>query len=380
MTMTTNEKVDPISPEEVKVTHEDGIPLVDPRNGTDIIRHRSEAYYTQFLSDAALQRKPSAIHALVPLEQTPGVVSLLAGKPNSTTFPFTQLTFTAPDPSPYTEISSSSSSRAIISVTLKEDLLSQGLQYTATPGMDGLIEWFEQLQERVHGRNARREGWSVSVGCGARELVGKSIEAFVNPGGPVLVDADTKLHLHQIPIFQVHSCRIIDIPTDSFGILPSTLETILETWNVTPTNPRPKILFTIPYGVGPETCRERRLEVLKVVRKWGVIILEDDPYYYLTPPSKRARAECSSYFALETELSSEAGVVGYGHVVRYDTLTTTLGPGLGVGWISGPGPLVGVVDTYSSSANLQAPSVSQAVALALLRAWGHEGFLKYVEG
>ncbi|KAF9261531.1 PLP-dependent transferase [Marasmius fiardii PR-910] len=366
-----SEKVNPIS---TSVTHSDGIPVdtamvekpittCDVQSLNGIVRYRPEIYYAQFMSELALRRKPSAIHELVPLEQTPGVVSLLAGKPNAGTFPFTEVKFTVKDP--YRRGSES----VDVSVTVNGGLLAEGLQYTSTPGIGGLISWFERLQERVHGRKASVEGWRISVGCGSRELVRKAIEAFINPGGLVMVDVHTKPHLDRIATFGIHSCQVVDIQADSFGIIPSSLEYILETWT---TNPRPKVLYTIPFGVGSETSRERKLEILRISKKWDIIVLEDDPYYYLSSPSKRA--ECPSYFSLEKELEGEIG-----HVLRFDTLSTTIAPGLGLGWISGPEALVHAVDTYTSSANLQAPTVSQAFALALLCAWGHEGFLSYVE-
>ena len=107
----------------------------------------------------------SLVHTLIPLEQTPGVISLLAGKPNVSTFPFLDLTFTARD--------SRDHRNPDISVPIFGALLSQGLQYGATPGIDGLLSWFEQLQELVHGRKAVGEGWRISIGCGSRELVSK---------------------------------------------------------------------------------------------------------------------------------------------------------------------------------------------------------------
>ncbi|KAL0563826.1 hypothetical protein V5O48_018237 [Marasmius crinis-equi] len=170
-------------------------------------------------------------------------------------------------------------------------------------------------------------------------------------------------------MFVLKQCA--DIATDASGIIPSSLESVLETWTDSRSTARPRLLYVIPFGVGPETTRERRKEILRIVRKWGVVILEDDPYYYISSSSKRA--EYPSYFALEREEEE------VGHVLRYDTLSKIVAPGLSIGWMSGPEVLVNAVDTYTSTANLQAATVNQAVALALLSTWGHDGFLKHVE-
>ncbi|KAJ8089010.1 hypothetical protein PM082_014258 [Marasmius tenuissimus] len=356
-----------------RLTHEDGLPVELDTNAADGsvlsdkgkgIPYRPEAYYGQFLTENAVQRKPSAIHALFPLEQTPGVISLLAGKPNVLTFPFLELSFTARD--------SRDAGNSDISVPISGPLLSQGLQYGATPGINGLLLWFEQLQELVHGRKAVGEGWRISIGCGSRELMSKTVQALVNPGGPVLVDSNSKNHLDQTPIFYTHPVEVVEIPVDGLGIVPSKLESILETWTDTRATPRPQVLYTIPFGVGPTTSRERRIEILKIAKRWDIVILEDDPYYYLSSPSQRA--ECPSYFSLERDSLGEVG-----QVLRYDTLSKIIAPGLSIGWVSGPEALVNAVDTFTSTANLQAGTVSQTVSLALLSAWGHEGFLKHVE-
>ncbi|KAL0564885.1 hypothetical protein V5O48_017148, partial [Marasmius crinis-equi] len=174
----------------MSATHSDGVPvLVDAidntKTSTGPIKCRPETYYAQFLTEDAIQRKPSAseywirqgrlssdlrtilIHNLFPLEQTPGIISLLAGKPNVSTFPFLELSFTARDAHRPTD------DKSDVSVSITGPLLSQALQYGATPGINGLLSWFEKLQERVHGRKAVGEGWRISIGCGSRELVSK---------------------------------------------------------------------------------------------------------------------------------------------------------------------------------------------------------------
>ncbi|KAK1221335.1 hypothetical protein PQX77_015855 [Marasmius sp. AFHP31] len=325
-----------------KLTHEDGLPVELDTNATDGsvssdqgkgIRYRPEAYYGQFLTENAVQRKPSAIHALFPLEQTPGVISLLAGKPNVLTFPFLELSFTARD--------SRDAGNSDISVPISGPLLSQGLQYGATPGINGLLSWFEQLQELVHGRKAVGEGWRISIGCGSRELMSKTIQALVNPGGPVLVDSNSKNHLLQRSDTNLLHAPGGEIPVDDLGIVPSKLESILEAWTDTRATPRPQVLYTIPFGVGPTTSRQRRIEILKIAKRWDIVILEDDPYYYLSSPSQRA--ECPSYFSLERDSLDEVG-----QVLRYDTLSKIIAPGLSIGWVSGPEALVNAVDTFVS--------------------------------
>ena len=97
------------------------------------------------------------------MEKTPGLISLLAGKPNAATFPFTSLNFTARSPiDPNKELS----------LSLDEDDLLQGLQYGDTAGLKKLCDWFAGLQTLNHGRK-KDEGWRISVGSGSQDLIYK---------------------------------------------------------------------------------------------------------------------------------------------------------------------------------------------------------------
>ncbi|KAG5637955.1 hypothetical protein H0H81_002483 [Sphagnurus paluster] len=110
---------------------------------------------------------------------------------------------------------------------------------------------------------------------------------------------------------------------------------------------------------------ERRKEVLRLAREHDLIILEDDPYYYLyygkaeRPPS---------YFALELE---EPEV---GRVLRFDSLSKILSAGIRIGFASGPKPLLQAIDRHTSASNLQTASLTQAIVYKLLASWGYEGF------
>jgi tryptophan aminotransferase len=90
------------------------------------------------------------------------VISLLAGKPNAALFPFNSVQFTAPH--------ADGSGEALFSVD--DDLLSMGLQYAPTAGIQPMVEWLTEFQEQEHGRR-RGEGWRVSVTAGSQDGIYK---------------------------------------------------------------------------------------------------------------------------------------------------------------------------------------------------------------
>lgn len=112
-------------------------------------------------------RHVCAVRGLYPLEQTPGVISLLAGKPNDVMFPFTSVQFSVPCPD--------SSEQMLLKVD--DDLLSMGLQYAPTSGIPPMVEWLTKFQEQEHGRR-RQEGWRVSVTAGSQDAIYKARPAI----------------------------------------------------------------------------------------------------------------------------------------------------------------------------------------------------------
>ncbi|KAF9553975.1 PLP-dependent transferase [Agrocybe pediades] len=323
------------------------------------VKHLPAEYYNDILSTVAKERKPSPIRSFLPLEKTPGVISLLFGKPNASTFPFTSLSFSARSPTDPTQEST---------LTIDGAELEAGLQYGDTTGFKPLMDWIFGLQEAFHGRR-RGEGWRISMGSGSQDLIYKAVNAMVDPGDSVLIESP--VYAGVIPMFHALHCNQIEVETDAQGIRSSSLRSILEQW---PTDkPKPKVLYTVPYGCNPtgaSATLERRKEVLKLAREHNFIILEDDPYFYLYY-GKEPRYP--SYFALELE---EPEV---GHVLRFDSLSKILSAGIRIGFASGPEALLNAIDQHTATSNLQTSSLTQAIAYKLLDSWGYEGFKTHTE-
>jgi tryptophan aminotransferase len=103
------------------------------------------------------------VRAVLHLEQTPGLISLLAGKPHSSTFPFTSFNFSVRDPiDPQKEVP----------VQLTPEELQLGLQYSPGKGIPALLEWLYGLQEVAQGRK-KDEGWEITIGNGSQDLIYK---------------------------------------------------------------------------------------------------------------------------------------------------------------------------------------------------------------
>ncbi|KAI8969505.1 PLP-dependent transferase [Trametes punicea] len=316
------------------------------------------AFYEPFMSESSKRRIEDPIRALLPLEDAPGVISLLVGKPNADTFPITSLQFGLRDPVTGKETS----------IALSEQELAKGLQYSSTPGIQELLDWLVGLQEYSHGRK-RGEGWGLCFGTGSSDLIYKAVNALLNPGDTALIEAP--VYAGVLPVFHATGCEMIEVGGDAQGTDTKGLREMLENWPAG--KPKPKVLYTVPYGCNPTgvtSTLERRIEVLELARQHNFLILEDDPYYYLyfgdapRPPS---------YFTLERDQPE------VGRVVRFDSLSKVLSSGMRIGFISAPQVILDAVILHTMTSNLQPPTLTQVLALRLLKEWGYDGLRAHVD-
>ncbi|KAF7305284.1 Aminotran-1-2 domain-containing protein [Mycena chlorophos] len=175
-----------------------------------------KSFNSDLLSNVAKSRRPSLTGSRS--KTPPGMLSLLAGRANPASFPFTGSTFTAPPPNANGELATQIS---VISLPSAE--LQAALHYGPTAGLLVPIEWFCDLvlvQSPVYAGvipELQRHP--------ARKLVG---------------------HTSCIRRFVVHlSCPEVD--TDGDGISTTALRSDPEDW---PANKKkPRVLYTIAYAL-----------------------------------------------------------------------------------------------------------------------------------
>jgi kynurenine/2-aminoadipate aminotransferase len=120
----------------------------------------------------------------------------------------------------------------------------------------------------------------VSVGVGSQDLIAKAFEMIIEPGCNVMLENPSYTGI--VSFLHTQPCNLIQISTDGEGIMPESLESTLKNWEDVAT--RPKVLYTIPTGSNPTgvtVSAERKMAVYKICQEYDVLIMEDDPYYYL---------------------------------------------------------------------------------------------------
>ncbi|KAG0299179.1 hypothetical protein BGZ97_003835, partial [Linnemannia gamsii] len=225
-------------------------------------------------------------------------------------------------------------------------------------GIPQLNGWLKELQRIQH---APPKDFVVSIGTGSQDLVTKALQMLISPGDNVLFESPG--YVGVIAFLRHQPCNLIDVQLDSHGVVPAKLREQLDNW---PTDKRkPKMLYTVPVGGNPtgvSQTLERKKEIYDIAREHNLLILEDDPYYYLQFGDK-----VPSYLSMDTD----------GRVLRFDSMSKILSSGLRVGWATGPAELVNVMNLVTQTANLQPSSVAQAITYTLVDSWGHQGFYEH---
>lgn len=320
--------------------------------------------YQDFLTPLSARREPSATRALVPLMAIPGVISLGTGLPNPEMFPFEGFSFSVRRPG----------GGEAEEVRLTPAETAQALQYGPTPGLPRLVAALEDMQRREH--SPPRDGWAVTVTTGSQDALTRAFEMLVAPGESMLVEDPT--YSGALAFLRPYGAVLRGVATDAQGILPEALEAAA---TAAGPGPRPRVLYTIPTGQNPggsTASPERRRAVYEIACRHDLLIIEDDPYYFLAygdgdaPPAGRdaeyRRPEARSYLSMDVE----------GRVLRMDSFSKILSSGLRLGVATGPAPLVERLNLHAQATSLHSSGLSQMVAARLLETWGAAGWDEHV--
>ena len=329
------------------------------------------ASVSHYLSASSRARQPSPIRALQPLTSLPGMISLGSGMPSPLTFPIADINITMTGGE---------------NISLGRDLAAEALQYSATEGLPRLRTWILELQRREHGASA--DLMAVCVGTGSQSVLHLALDALLECGDTLLADAYAYPGaLESVRPMGVH---VTGVAMDGDGMLPEALEEALSSAARGGGQRRPKVLYTVPTGHNPCGCtmsNARRTRIYELCQAYGLVILEDDPYWFLHMDDVAATAagdsggiigsaragaaahggeELRSFLALDVES-------GDGRVLRFDSLSKVLSSGLRIGWATGSHAFIERLALHQQVASLHPSGLSQAVAASVLEHWDATG-------
>jgi 2-aminoadipate transaminase len=198
------------------------------------------------------------------------------------------------------------------------------LQYGTPIGGD-LSYGFHGLRELLAERTAARDGRDLDVAgvmltSGGGQAISLAVQAFVDPGDHVVVEAPT----WEYPLrdLAVAGARTTAIPLDDDGLRIDLLEAHLA--DLAARGERLKLVYTIAtFNVPTGVCLslERRRRLVALAHEHGFVIVEDNVYGDL-----RYEGE---------HLPTLSSLDRDGVVVTIESFSKTVMPGLRLGWVSG---------------------------------------------
>ncbi len=200
---------------------------------------------------------------------------------------------------------------------------------------------------------------NVMVTNGSQQALDILCRVFCNKGDTVIVEQPS--YLGAITAFDLTGVNYIEIPGDGKGMIISELEKALATHDV-------KLIYIVtdfqnPTGI--TWTAERREALMRVVDKYEVPIIEDNPYGEL-----RYEGE---YLPSLTAFDAKGLVCSLG------TFSKTFAPGMRLGWIAAQPKVIEKCDLLKQNMDLSTPPFVQYVAQAWLENFDFDGHVQKIK-
>ncbi|MFZ6677355.1 PLP-dependent aminotransferase family protein [Undibacterium sp. Tian12W] len=276
-------------------------------------------------SDRAEQLQSSAIREILKVTMRPEVISFAGGLPSPETFPVERM-------------------RAAFDKVLTQQGKS-ALQYGPTDGYAPLREFLADSLSTNDSKILPDQIMMVSGSQQGLDLLGK---VLVDEGSKVLVE--TPSYLGALQAFSVYRPEFESVDTDDHGLIPAS---------VAAKGAGARLMYALPNFQNP-TGRtlsvERRYELVETCARMGIPLVEDNPYGDL----------CYSGEPLPKMLNMNPGGVIY-----MGSFSKVLTPGIRLGYVVGPTPLIRKLEQAKQAADLHTAQLTQMVVYEVIK----DGFL-----
>jgi 2-aminoadipate transaminase len=282
--------------------------------------HEIERYASLF-AKRTHQMRSSAMRDLMAITARPEVISLAGGLPDTSTFP----------PDTFAELMEGIARRSCASA----------LQYGPTEGFDAIKL---RISAVMAEEGMRADPDDMIVTTGGQQVIDLVTKILVDPGDVVICEAPT--YPGAVPVFSSYEADVVQIEMDGDGMRVDLLEEELE--RLDRDGRRPKFIYTVPTFQNPAGVTlslPRRKRLVEIARERELLVLEDNPYGLL-----RYEGEpLPPLYALD----------GGEYVLYLGTFSKILSPGIRLGWLVAPGPVLAKVQLGKQAADLCCSSLTQ---------------------
>jgi len=276
-------------------------------------------------SERAQGLQSSFIREILKITQRPEIISFAGGLPSPATFPVERM---------------KQAYDRVLTETGKV-----ALQYGPTDGYGPLKEWIANSLSTEGTKILPEQILMVSGSQQALDLIGK---VLIDEGSRVLVE--TPSYLGALQAFSVYRPEFGSVATDEHGLVPSSIEPVAE---------GARLLYSLPNFQNPtgrSLSLERRRELVETCARLGLPLIEDDPYGALSYKGE----PMPKMVAMNPE-----GVIYMG------SFSKVLTPGIRLGYVCAPLPLVRRLELAKQAADLHTAQLTQMVVYDVVK----DGFL-----
>ncbi len=281
--------------------------------------------------------KPSAIREIFKYAADPSVISLSAGNPAPEAFPTKTIEKISAD------------------ILAKRPI--EALQYNITEGYAPLRNQLKEYMLNKH--NAFKDFDDLIITSGAQQIMDLITKAICNEDDTVICEAPS--FIGSLNTFRSYKCNLKGIEVESDGMNIEKLEEALKT------EKNVKIIYTIPNFQNPSgitMSMEKRKAVYALAKKYGVLILEDNPYGDLRYTGEHI--DCIKSL-------DEDGIVIYA-----GSFSKVISPGMRVGYCVAPSEIIQKAVVCKQGQDVHTNIWSQLICDEFMRNHDFDGHLAYL--
>ncbi|KAG9236716.1 pyridoxal phosphate-dependent transferase [Amylocarpus encephaloides] len=385
--------------------------------------------FSYHFSRVTKQRQESSVKKLYKYFQIPGIGNLAGGLPNASFFPYDTLEAQIAQPQRFIPTPNDPNGPSDLSTRVRELVLGKqeesdvkepahltvphssavtnplqkidlttALQYGTAQGYPPLYSYLRQFtRENLHPNVPYAGGPDIVLTNGSTDGFAKTLEALSNIwsderdwiGEREGLLCEEFAYMNAIQTARPRGLNVVPVKIDLDGMVTGGeggLEDVLENWDER-TGKRPHLMYTVTMGQNPTSSLlpvQRRKDIYAICSKYDVLIIEDDPYWYLqfpsavskealsrglpTPPQAESHKfdKTTGYPFLDSLVPSSLNLDPDGRVIRLDTFSKTVAPGCRLGWITAQPAIIERILRITESSTQQPSGFVQSMIAELL--------------
>jgi len=232
----------------------------------------------------------------------------------------------------------------------------EALQYSTTEGMPELRSF---LAQRLSSETLSVKPENILMCTGSQQALDLIARLFLNEHDRVILENPT--YLGMLQTLNPYDLTYLPVTTDDDGMRIEALPELLRQ--------QPKLMYVVPTYQNPQgttLTKQRRLDLIHMLEPYPVPLVEDNPYSELcyTGEIEPSLMELDAQSLGIRELN--------GRVIYTSTFSKILSPGLRVGWIAAPLPVIDKLVAVKQSTDLHTSTFVQYIINEVVR----DGFLE----